>query len=152
MEWFFLLWLRLFQHKCPVLFEFIVEVGSVAAHGNQLLKVQLLLIVDLDVVLVDELLYFPLAHFNELLSLRQLLESHRLALFALILISLQIFDVALQVHEIVVKLFRVCLQLVIEAPHVLVRVFFQILVNLVDVLSVPDTCYPLCDLLTSQRL
>ena len=123
-----------------------------AAHGNQLLKMQLLLVVNLDVVLVDELLYLSLAHFGELLSLRLLLESHRLALLALFLLSFQIFDVALQVHEVVVKLVRVCLQLVIEALHVPVRVFFQILVNLVDVLSVPDTCYPLCELLTSQRL
>ena len=113
---------------------------------------QLLLIVDLDVVLVDELLYFTLAHFSKLLSLRQLLESHRLALLALIILSLQIFDVALQVHEVVVKLVRVCLQLVIEALHVPVRVFFQILVNLVNVLSVPDTFYPLFNLLASQGL
>ena len=109
MEWFFPLWLLLFQHKCPLLFEFIVEVGSVAAHGNQLLKMQLLLVVNLDVVLVDELLYLSLAHFGELLSLRLLLESHRLALLALFLLSFQIFDVALQVHEVVVKLVRVCL-------------------------------------------
>ena len=123
-----------------------------ASHGDQLLEMQLLLIVDLDVVLVDELLYFSLAHFGELLGLRLLLERHRLALRTLLLFSLQIFDVALQVHEVVVKLVRVCLQLVIEALHILVRVFFQILVDLVDVLSVPDTCYPLFNLLASQGL
>ena len=66
-----------------------------APHGDQLLEMQLLLIVDLDVVLVDELLYFSLAHFGELLGLRLLLERHRLALRTLLLFSFQIFDVAL---------------------------------------------------------
>ena len=51
-----------------------------------------------------------------------------------------------------VELVGIGLQLVVESPHVLVCVFFQILVNLVNVLSVPDTCYPLFNLLASPGL